>query len=153
MIFRRVAKGQFPMFGDGRTLYHPLYIDNLVDALMLAMEEERGDGRTYLIADEEYVAIEDLVRQVAVALGQPVNIVHLPVLPLVVAGHVCELVCKPLKITPPIFPRRVDWYRQNRAFNIARAKAELGYAPKVGLAEGLRRTAQWYREEGFLPKR
>ena len=32
MIFRRVSRGKFPMFGNGKTLYHPLYIDNLVDA-------------------------------------------------------------------------------------------------------------------------
>ena len=70
MIFRRVAKGTFPMFGSGRTLYHPLYIDNLVDALVLAMAPGKGDGKAYLIADEEYVAIEDLVRRVAQGDGR-----------------------------------------------------------------------------------
>jgi nucleoside-diphosphate-sugar epimerase len=38
MIFRRVQKGKIPMFGNGKTLYHPLYVENLVDAHMLAME-------------------------------------------------------------------------------------------------------------------
>ena len=33
----------------------------------------------------------------------------------------------PLKIKPPIFLCRVDWYRQNRAFNMSKAKRELGY--------------------------
>ena len=58
--------------------------------------------------------------------------------------------CKPFGITPPIFPRRVDWYRQNRAFNIDKAKRELGYRPRVGLDEGLQRTAEWYVAEGLL---
>ncbi len=151
LIFRRVARGVFPMFGNGRTLYHPLYIDNLVDAFLLAMEPGRGDGRTYLIADQEYVAIEDLVRRVACALGVSVRIRHYPLWPLLVAGHVCEKACRPFRIAPPIFPRRVDWYRQNRAFSIERAKRELGYQPAVGLDEGLRRTAEWYRLEGLLP--
>ena len=53
-------------------------------------------------------------------------------------------------IVPPIFPRRVDWYRQNRAFDISRAKAELGYVARIGLPEGLARTAVWYRENGYL---
>ncbi len=150
MIFKRVSTGTFPMFGDGKTLYHPLYIDNLVDAFLLVMEPERGDGGTYLIADEEFVEIEDLVRRVAKALDVDLRIPHYPVGPLVVAGHVCEKVCKPLHIKPPIFPRRVDWFRQNRAFDIGRAKRELGYEPRVGLDEGLRRTAEWYREKGYL---
>jgi nucleoside-diphosphate-sugar epimerase len=37
----------------------------------------------------------------------------------------------------------VEWYRQNRAFDISRAKRELGYAPRIELDEGLRRTGRW----------
>jgi len=39
---------------------------------------------------------------------------------------------------------------RNRAFKIDKAKRDLGYAPKVGLDEGLRRTAEWYRAEGLI---
>jgi 2-alkyl-3-oxoalkanoate reductase len=63
---------------------------------------------------------------------------------------VVEKACKPFGIVPPIFPRRVDWYRQNRAFRIDKAKRDLGYQPRVGIDEGLRRTAEWYRQENLL---
>ena len=151
MIFKRVARGVFPMFGDGKTLYHPLYIDNLVDAFIAAMPPDVGNGEAYLIADEHYIEIEQLVKAVASALGVSVTIPHYPLAPLIVAGHVCETICKPFGVTPPIFPRRVDWYRQNRAFDIRKAKRDLGYKPLVGLTEGLAKTADWYRAEGFLP--
>jgi nucleoside-diphosphate-sugar epimerase len=85
MIFKRVASGKFPMFGSGKTLYHPLYIDNLVDALMLAMQDGKGDGEAYLIADEEYVEIEDLVKRTAKSLGVDLNISHFPVIHLVIS--------------------------------------------------------------------
>ncbi|MGD9873342.1 MAG: NAD-dependent epimerase/dehydratase family protein [Kiritimatiellia bacterium] len=150
MIYRRAAKGVFPMFGGGKTLYHPVYIDNLVDAMVLAMAPGKGDGKVYLIADAEYIPIEDLVKRIGKAMGIDVKIKHYPVWPLVVAGHVCEKVCKPFKIAPPIFPRRVDWYRQNRAFDISAARRDLGYDPKVGLDEGLKRTYEWYKQEKYL---
>lgn len=150
LIFKRVAGGTFPMFGNGKTLYHPVYIDNLVDAFILAMEDGKGDGEAYLIADEQYLEIEDLVRRVGKALGVDVKIPHYPVWPVVVAGHIVEKACRPFGINPPIFPRRVDWYRQNRAFRIDKAKRDLGYQPRVGIDEGLRRTAEWYRREGML---
>lgn len=150
LIFKRVAKGTFPMFGNGKTLYHPLYIDNLIDAFLLAMGEGKGEGEAYLIADEEYLGIEDLVRRVGKALHVDVKVPHYPVWPVVAAGHVCEKVCRPFGITPPLFPRRVDWYRQNRAFKIDKAKRDLGYRPQVGIDEGLRRTAEWYKREGYL---
>ena len=150
MIFKQVSRGTFPMFGSGRTLYHPLYIDNLVDAFLLCMPPGAGNGRAYLIADESYYPIEEIVRAVARVLDVPIRIPHYPVLPVVALGHIVEMACKPFGLAPPIFPRRVDWYRQNRAFDITRAKRELGYVPRVQLEEGLRRTALWYREKGYL---
>jgi nucleoside-diphosphate-sugar epimerase len=114
------------------------------------MAAGKGEGEAYLIADEEYLGIEDLVRRVAKALGVEVKIPHYPVWPVVVAGHVFETLYKPFGVPPPIFPRRVDWYRQNRAFKIDKAKRDLGYQPKIGIDEGLRRTAEWYRAEGIV---
>jgi nucleoside-diphosphate-sugar epimerase len=150
MIYKRVKKGMFPMFGKGVTYYHPVYIDNLVDAFILAMAPGVGAGDAYIIADEEYFPIEELVARVGKAIDVKVSIPHFPITPLIIAGHVCEKVCKPFGITPPIFPRRVDWFRQVRAFKIDKAKKELNYVPRVGIDEGLRKTGDWYRAEGYL---
>ncbi|MDX1394738.1 MAG: NAD-dependent epimerase/dehydratase family protein [Gemmatimonadota bacterium] len=150
MIFKRVDRGRFLMFGDGATFYHPVYIDNLVDSFVLAMEPGAGAGEAYIIGDAEYYSIETIVEKTAAALGVEVDIPHLPIGPLIVAGHICERLCKPFGINPPIFPRRVDWFRQVRAFRIDKARRDLGYDPKVGLDEGLRRTGEWYRAGGYL---
>jgi nucleoside-diphosphate-sugar epimerase len=151
MLFRAVRKGRFLMFGDGQTFYHPCYIDNLVDAFELAAEHPKATGETYLIGDDRYVTLEALVRAVAAALEAPVRIVHLPFAPLWAAAAACEAVCRPLGVEPPLFRRRADWFRQTRAFSIDKAARELGFVPRVPLAEGLARTAVWYREHGYLP--
>ena len=150
MIYKWVGKGMFPMFGRGQTFYHPVYIDNLVDAFVLSMDTNRGQGETYIIGDEEYLPIKELVIKTGTAMGIDVKIVHLPLFPLIVAGHVCEKACKPFKVPPPIFPRRVDWYRQVRAFKIDKAKKDLGYYPKIGIDEGLKRTSEWYTQMRYL---
>src|SRR5687768_2119622 len=135
------------MFGRGDTYYHPLYIDNLVDAFLCSMD--KGDGEAYIIGDEAYFPIRALVEKVARAMGQEPQIRYFPMMPLVVAGHLCEKVCKPFGMTPPIFPRRVDWYRQVRAFKIDKAKSELGYEPKVGIDEGLNEPASGMCNRGI----
>jgi nucleoside-diphosphate-sugar epimerase len=150
MIYKRAKSGKFPMFGSGKTYYHPVYIDNLVDAFVLAMAPGVGKSSAYIIADEEYFSIQELVRRVGKAIGVDVKIPHYPIWPLIVAGHVCEKVCKPFGIEPPIFPRRVDWFRQVRAFRIDKAKRELGYKPRIGIDEGLKRTGDWYKATGRL---
>lgn len=150
ILFRLAARGSFWMFGDGEATYHPVYIDNLVGAFEAAAKSEREDGRAYLIGDEHYYSLNELVRLVGEAIDVQTKVRHLPFRPLWLAAVFCEGVCKPLRIKPPLFRRRVDWFRQVRAFRIDRARSELGYEPKVGIHEGLRRTGQWYRAEGYL---
>ncbi len=150
MIYKQAVKGRFIMAGDGKTTYHPVYIDNLVDGFIAAMAPGAGAGEAYIIADEEYATLTDLVTRVGRAMDKDVKITYVPLFPLIVAGHICEKLCKPFGINPPIFPRRVDWFRQVRAFKIDKARRDLGYQPKVGLDDGLRRTAEWYFANGYL---
>lgn len=63
---------------------------------------------------------------------------------------VCEKLCRPLGLEPPLYPRRVEFFTKDRAFDISKASRILGYQPEVSLVEGLRRTADWYRAEGLL---
>jgi dihydroflavonol-4-reductase len=76
--------------------------------------------------------------------------VKLPVWPFWLAGAACEAVCVPLGIEPPLYRRRVDFFTKSRAFDISRARAELGFAPQVGLSAGIQKTLAWYREHGWL---
>ena len=150
LLYRMARNGRFLMFGDGKTTYHPVYIDNLIDLFELAAERPEARGRTYIGGDAEYYTLNDLVSAVGRSMGIDVEIVHLPFRPLWLAAVACESICAPLRISPPLFRRRVDWFRQVRAFRIDRARDELGYTPAVGLEEGLKRTCDWYRENGYL---
>ena len=83
-------------------------------------------------------------------MGMTVRIRHFPFFPLWTAAFACEIICKPLRLTPPLVRRRVDWFRQVRAFDISKARKELGYSPRVGIEAGLEATAKWYRDNGYL---
>lgn len=150
LLYRMARNGRFLMFGDGSTTYHPVYIDNLVDLFELAGSRPEARGRTYIGGDAEYHTLNDLVTAVGRSMGREVNIIHLPFRPLWLAAVACEAACAPLRVAPPLFRRRVDWFRQVRAFRIDRAREELGYEPKVDIEEGLRRTFEWYRDNGYL---
>jgi len=150
MLFRRVQSGVFPFFGPGTALYHPLYIDNFLDAFELAAERPEGKGQAYLIADENYYPIKEIVQKIARIMKVDLKIRHYPFWPLYAVAATVELLCKPLPWDPPIFRRRADWFRQNRAFKIDKAKRELGYNPGVDLDAGLLKTYEWYRDNGYL---
>ncbi|MGB7948037.1 MAG: NAD-dependent epimerase/dehydratase family protein [Candidatus Binatia bacterium] len=152
MLFKMVSKGRFLMFGAGEVHYHPVYIENLVDAFELAAQSDRRNGEAYLIGDEHHYSLNELVQAIARILGVNLNIRHVPFWPLWSAALMCEIGYKPFRADPPLFRRRVDWFRQNRAFCIEKAKRDLGYRPKVGLEEGLARTAAWYLDQGLISK-
>jgi nucleoside-diphosphate-sugar epimerase len=75
---------------------------------------------------------------------------RVPAWPLQALGTLCEALCVPLGIEPPLHRRRVDFWVKSRAFSIDKARRLLGYAPKVDLDEGVALTAASYREAGWL---
>src|SRR5690606_36634490 len=126
------------------------YIDDLVEGFRLAAAIPEAAGRTYIIAGGEVTTLNRLVAIIAEEAGVPPPRLRLPVWPVWAAGAACEAVCRPLGLEPPLYRRRVDFFTKSRAFDIARARAELGFAPAVGLREGIRRTLAWYREKGWI---
>ena len=149
-LFKGVARRRWVTLGRGEIYYHLTYIDDLVDGFRLCGEHPAAANRTYILAGGEVTTLNALVALVAEGAGVPTPTRHLPVWPFWAAGAVCEGVCVPLGIEPPLYRRRVDFFTKSRAFDITRAKTEIGYAPQVGLREGIRRTLDWYRQHGWL---
>jgi nucleoside-diphosphate-sugar epimerase len=150
-LFKTICKGQFRMFGSGETLYHPVYIDDLISGIILSSQSPAALGQTYIIAGEHYVTLNQLTAAVAAAVGCEPPRGRLPYWPLLAGAAVCEALCKPLRIDPPLHRRRASFFVNNRAFSIEKARRELGYQPRVDIDEGLRRTAAWYVAHGHLP--
>jgi len=149
-LFRGVARRRFVTLGPGEIFYHLTYVEDLAEGFRLCGEVPAASGRVYILAGGEVTTLNELVRRIAAAAGVRAPSLHVPVWPVWLAGAACEALCVPLGVEPPLYRRRVDFFTKSRAFDIARARAELGYAPAVGLDEGIRRTLAWYREQGWL---
>jgi nucleoside-diphosphate-sugar epimerase len=149
-LFRGVARRTWITLGRGEIYYHLTYIDDLVEGFRLCGEHPAAAGRTYILAGGEVTTLNELVELIADVAGVPPPRRHVPVWPVWIAGAACEAACAPFGIEPPLYRRRVDFFTKSRAFDIARARAELGYAPRVGLREGIARTLDWYRQHGWL---
>jgi nucleoside-diphosphate-sugar epimerase len=149
-LFRPIKHGRFVMIGSGEVLYQMVYIDDLVDGIILCGTHEKAVGNIYILTGETAVTLNQLVETIATVTGGSPPRLHVPVMPIYALSYLCELACKPFGIEPPIYRRRVDFFRKDRAFVIEKAKSELNYQPRMDLLTGLRRTAQWYEEQGLL---
>ena len=151
-LFKYVSSGRMIILGDGNSFYHLVYVEDLATGFELCAQKENAVGKVYILGGEEYLTLNDLVDLIAEVLGVSLSKIHLPVFPVKALSILCEKVCIPLRVEPPLHRRRVDFFTKSRAFNISRAKEELGYEPKFDLETGLRLTGEWYRKKGFLPE-
>lgn len=149
-LFRGIARRRMVMLGSGRTLAHYVYIDDLVDGFWLASEKPEVSGEVFILAGPEPMSLNELFALIAREAGVPPPRIRLPAKPVQWLGSLCEAVFIPLHIEPPLYRRRVDFFTKSRSFCSDKARRMLGYEPKIGNAEGVRRTLQWYRSEGLI---
>jgi nucleoside-diphosphate-sugar epimerase len=149
-LFKMIKKGRFVVVGDGSALFQPAYIDDVLQGFMLCLEKPEAIGEAFIIGGEEYLPLRELFQVIADELNVAPPKIKLPLGPVLFAASLCEKICAPLGIEPPLHRRRVSFFQNNRAFSVKKAKSVLGFSPDVSLREGVGRTIKWYEENGWL---
>jgi len=147
--FRAIRGGYYRVIGPGRNRLHPIYVDDVVRALLLCASAARPACRAYHLVGSRAVTMNELSDAIGAAVGRKVPRIHLPA-PLAFAlGAVLEALPVPRRVLP-LTRSRVRFMLQNRAYDGSRAREELGLTPSVDLGDGLARTVAWYRANGLL---
>ena len=149
-MYRGIKKKRFIMFGSGEIHYQFIYIDDLVKGILLCGTLDQAIGNIYILSGNEPVTLNQMTEIIAEAVGVSPPKLRFPVMPLYYLGYLFELAYQPFGAEPPIYRRRVDFFRKDRAFVIDKARNELGYNPVVNTREGFFKTAAWYKENGHL---
>jgi UDP-glucuronate 4-epimerase len=110
------------LFGDGSSSRDYTYIDDLIDGVVAAVDQQGTDAaprfRVYNLGGSHATTLNELVQQLARAIGRPAQVTHLPAPP----GEMVDTLA-----------------------DVSLAARELGYAPRVSLSEGLARFVDWWR--------
>ncbi len=149
-LFKMAKQPVFPLLGKGKCFYHLIHVDDLSNAIILAATEPKALGETFIIGNTEPIPIAEIVQTVAETLGRKTRALRLPIGPFFLAADVCEALCRPLKIEPPIYRRRVAFYTKDRMFNTDKMRNVLGYHTQHSNNEGIVQTTRWYLEKGWL---
>jgi nucleoside-diphosphate-sugar epimerase len=148
-LFKAVQKGQFVFIGHGLSTVHPIYIDDLINGIDLALWSNIK-AKTLIIGGSTPVTKRELIYCIADALEVKRPKLECPVWLANIVATSCELSAKLLKFNPPLTKSKILALSGNWGYSIQRAKEGLGYNPKIDLAEGIKRTVSWYREQRWL---
>lgn len=149
-MFRMVAHRRFVLLGRGEVYFHMVHVRDLVDGLRLMADHPRAVGEVFILGGDGYLKLRSILNLVAEAVEAPPPRLRLPVGPFLAAAAVCEQLCTPFGIEPPLHRRRVKFFTNSRAFSIEKAKRMLGYRPRIDLRNGITETAVWYAARGLL---
>lgn len=138
-ILRAVRKGRFVMFGAGTNWRHPIHIDDYLAGMDALTLNPAAYGRTYILAGPEPVTARQLIAAAERVTGGRARL-QVPLAVGSVAGLAAEGVGKVLRIAPPISRRTLAFFTNQNWFDVSRARTELGFAPRIGLDDGFRRT-------------
>lgn len=162
-LVNRARAGQLRFVGDGSNLVDTLYIDNAVDAQLLAADKltptARCAGKAYFITNGDPWPIKEIVNGFLGAAGLPSEGRTVPLPLAIAAGKVFEAIHRVFPSANG--PRMTPFIARNLAtahwYDISAARRDLGYEPAVSTREGLSRLAAWFAEsegnEDSLPPR
>jgi nucleoside-diphosphate-sugar epimerase len=149
-LFKSAKRKAVLLLGDGKNVHHPIYIQDLIDGLLLAAACETAIGKVFVLAGKEPVSTKTMMEVIAENMGDGAHMVRVPLTPFLAAATIMSKTLGPLGIQPPLHPRRMDFFRKSFYLSGDLARETLGFAPRHSFTEGVRETARWYKEMGYI---
>jgi 2-alkyl-3-oxoalkanoate reductase len=142
-----IRTGRMIMMGSGENHLPLIYVGDAAEGILLAGEADRAAGGAYLLVNDEPVTQRDFVGAIARELDVRRPTRRIPYRLGVMLGTVAEAGARLAhsRQPPPVMRYGLQLLGGENRFSISRARRDLGFSPRVDLAEGIRRSVEWYR--------
>jgi nucleoside-diphosphate-sugar epimerase len=144
-----IRSRQFLLPAMGRGIHSPVYIDDLVDGVVLALWAPAAAGQIFTLAGPRGVSTSEYFGHLFRMLGRR-GPIGLPTGPAVLLAHAVDVTNRARGQRSDINAISMRYLARTGTYSIDRARSVLGYAPSVDLDEGMRRTEAWLRTEQLL---
>ena len=115
-----------------------------------AIESDAAIGEVFVLAGQERLTTNDMVKIVANSVDSPIRKFRSPLWPFLLAAIILEKTLQPLGIQPPLHRRRLDFFRKSFYFVQDKSEKILTFKPKKNFAQGAEETAKWYTDQNLI---
>jgi nucleoside-diphosphate-sugar epimerase len=151
-IADRIRAGSWISIGSGRNALPFVYVTDVVQGLLLALDHERALGQAFNITNDRPLTQGEMWSAIASEIGAEPPRLWAPYHALFAAGYVAEQVARVTRSRkqPPVTRLGAMLFGGDNRHSIEKARRELGFAPRVPLREGVMLAAAWYRDQNHL---
>ena len=149
-LFKAIRARRFVLLGNGNSLLHPTYIDDLIQALNLCEGNQNALQQTFLITGPKPLTVKELAHTIAGESAVSLPKARIPAAVAHITARALEIAARMANFEPVLTKSRVNFFTQNRAFTWQKAKNEIGFSPQVDFREGVRKTLSWYQQNEYL---
>lgn len=136
-FFQRVADGhEIWIPNDGRALLQPVHVEDLARGFAAAIDSDAVTGQIYNLSSDQAVTLTEYARLTAEILGSDPPMRFVPMDDILATGNANE--------------SGLRFVCEHMCIDSSKARAALGYAPRVTVREGLRDSLNWMAEKGLL---
>lgn len=149
-FFRMIKYGLFRPIGKKPVWLHPIYIDDLNQAIFYCSHSSQAIGECFHIAGQAPVTIAQLASTIAAAFGKRLPNGYIP-LPLATALAVIgDMLPNNIKSFAPLTRSRLEFLIHSRVYNVTKAMRILNFCGETELSKGITQTVAWYQEHRFI---
>jgi nucleoside-diphosphate-sugar epimerase len=141
-ILAAARAGRLRQIGDGQNIVDVTYVENVADAVLLALRSPAATGGTYTITNGEHIRLWDLIRVVLRRLGIPADLRAVPLRVALAAATLMELRGHLIGREPMLTRYSTAILGRTQTYDLRRAQRDLAYHPRISVAEGVERTLQ-----------
>ncbi|GAC1425016.1 MAG: NAD-dependent epimerase/dehydratase family protein [Ktedonobacteraceae bacterium] len=152
----RVRAGKGIIVGSGNNAISFVYITDVVQALLLALDSEQAVGHSYNISNDQTLTQKQYLSAIAQEMGVAPPRIHVPYYPMYAAAYVAERITalSGYRIPPIVTRHGIKILGEDGRLSIEKARNELGYVPQVSIRDAVRLTSDWYQQqESWTPEK
>jgi nucleoside-diphosphate-sugar epimerase len=152
-IIPALQQGRVPIIGAGTNLLNIIYVSDVAAGAILAANDPKALGQAFNLCSEGEVTQKDMIDCLTDALGLARITRHVPYYLAMRTALISEALARlcRCKNPPRITRRAIFLIGRPTCYSTAKARSQLGWAPRVGIQEGVRRSLEWFFGERGLP--